>query len=143
MIYIVNGPNLNLLGTREQNIYGTQTLADISSELEKIAIKNNITIEFFQSNSEGNIIDFLQSLPKFSNIIFNPGGLAHTSVVLRDCIAAMEHKVVEVHLSNIFAREEFRHHSFISPVACGLICGLGSKGYELALKWFIEREQQQ
>lgn len=141
MIYIVNGPNLNLLGTREPNIYGTKTLAEISSELEKIASTKNVELKFYQSNSEGSLIDYMQSLPKSSKVIFNPGALAHTSISLRDCISAMEHKVVEVHLSNIFSREEFRHHSFISPVACGVISGLGSKVYELALKWFIESEQ--
>lgn len=140
MIYVINGPNLNLLGQREPKIYGTLTLEDINRDLEETAFANNEEIKFFQSNSEGAIIDFLQELPKGSKIIMNPGALAHTSIALRDCIVAIEAEVVEVHISNIYAREEFRHNSFISPVARGVISGLGSEVYHLALTWFIERE---
>ena len=140
MIYVINGPNLNLLGQREPKIYGTLTLEDINRDLEETAFANNEEIKFFQSNSEGAIIDYLQQLPKGSKIIMNPGALAHTSIALRDCIVAIEAEVVEVHISNIYAREEFRHNSFISPVARGVISGLGSEVYHLALTWFIERE---
>ncbi len=140
MIYVINGPNLNLLGQREPKIYGTLTLDDINRDLEETAFANNEEIKFFQSNSEGAIIDFLQQLPKGSKIIMNPGALAHTSIALRDCIVAIEAEVVEVHISNIYAREEFRHKSYISSVAKGVIIGLGSEVYHLALTWFIERE---
>ena len=140
MIYVVNGPNLNLLGKREPEIYGNLTLNDINRDLEETAFANNEEIKFFQSNSEGAIIDFLQDLPKGSKVIINPGALAHTSIALRDCILAIEAEVVEVHISNIYAREEFRHHSYISPIAKGVIVGLGSEVYHLALTWFIERE---
>ena len=139
MIYIVNGPNLNLLGQREPEKYGNQTLEEINSQLEAVALTNKEKLEFFQSNSEGKIIDYLQSIPRDSKVILNPGALAHTSIALRDCITAMEHKVVEVHITNIFAREAFRQHSFISPVACGVISGLGSKVYFLAMNWFLGR----
>ena len=108
--------------------------------MEETAFANNEEIEFFQSNSEGAIIDFLQELPKGSKVIINPGALAHTSIALRDCILAIEAEVIEVHISNIYAREEFRHHSYISPIAKGVIVGLGSEVYHLALTWFIERE---
>ena len=140
MIYVVNGPNLNLLGKREPQKYGNITLDEINRDLEETAFANNEEIKFFQSNSEGAIIDFLQSLPKSSKVILNPGALAHTSIALRDCITAIEAEVVEVHITNIYARESFRQHSYISPVAKGVICGLGSEVYHLALTWFIERE---
>lgn len=139
MIYIINGPNLNLLGKREPEKYGHLTLNQIVRDLEETAFCNNEELKFFQSNSEGAIIDYMQSLPQNSKIIMNPGALAHTSVAIRDCIVAMEAEVVEVHITNIYAREEFRHHSFISPVAKGVISGLGPDVYHLALTWFIER----
>lgn len=140
MIYIVNGPNLNLLGRREPEKYGKISLAKINEELSKIALNHNEELQFFQSNSEGELIDYLQSLPNNSKIIINPGALAHTSIALRDCITAIEAKVVEVHITNIYAREEFRQHSFISAVSCGVICGLGVQVYKLALNWFIENK---
>ena len=140
MIYVVNGPNLNMLGKREPQKYGNITLDEINRDLEETAFANSEEIKFFQSNSEGAIIDFLQTLPKSSKIILNPGALAHTSIALRDCITAIEAEVIEVHITNIFAREEFRHNSYVSPVAKGVICGLGSEVYHLALTWFIERE---
>ena len=140
MIYIVNGPNLNLLGRREPEKYGKISLAKINEELSKIALNHNEELQFFQSNSEGELIDYLQSLPNNSKIIINPVALAHTSIALRDCIKAIEAKVVEVHITNIYAREEFRQHSFISAVSCGVICGLGVQVYKLALNWFIENK---
>ena len=140
MIYVVNGPNLNLLGSREPKKYGNITLDEINRDLEETAFANNEEIKFFQSNSEGAIIDFLQTLPKSAKVILNPGALAHTSIALRDCITAIEADVIEVHITNIFAREEFRRNSYISAVARGVITGLGSEVYHLALTWFIDRE---
>ncbi len=139
MIYVVNGPNLNLLGSREPEKYGNLSLEEINLQLEKIAFDHNEKIVFFQNNSEGKIIDFLQSIPRNSKVVLNPGALAHTSISLRDCIVAMELKVIEVHITNIFAREAFRQQSFISPVSCGIISGLGSYGYILALNYFFEK----
>ena len=139
MIYVVNGPNLNLLGRREPEKYGNITLDEINRDLEETAFCNNNEVKFFQSNSEGAIIDFLQELPTGSKVILNPGALAHTSIALRDCILAMKADVIEVHITNIYAREEFRHHSYVSSVARGVISGLGSYGYHLALTWFLER----
>ena len=140
MIYVVNGPNLNLLGRREPEKYGRLSLVDINRNLEEMAFTSNERLEFFQSNSEGEIIDYLQSLPQKARIIMNPGALAHTSIALRDCISAIEAQVIEVHITNIYAREEFRHNSYISAVAKGVISGLGSEVYRLALTWFLERE---
>ena len=140
MIYVVNGPNLNLLGRREPEKYGRLSLIDINRNLEEMAFTSNERLEFFQSNSEGEIIDYLQSLPQKARIIMNPGALAHTSIALRDCISAIEAQVIEVHITNIYAREEFRHNSYISAVAKGVISGLGSEVYRLALTWFLERE---
>ena len=140
MIYVVNGPNLNLLGRREPEKYGRLSLVDINRNLEETASTSNERLEFFQSNSEGEIIDYLQSLPQKARIIMNPGALAHTSIALRDCISAIEAQVIEVHITNIYAREEFRHNSYISAVAKGVISVLGSEFYCLALTWFLERE---
>lgn len=140
MIHIVNGPNLNLLGKREPDIYGTRTLKDITEELEEIAFCNSVQISFLQSNHEGEIIDYLQKLKAEDSVILNAGGLAHTSVCLRDCIAAIEAEVVEVHISNITARETFRQTSLLSPVCKGVIMGLGTDVYRVALEWLIERE---
>lgn len=140
MIYVINGPNLNLLGRREPEKYGKLSLEEINRDLEETAFCNNEEIKFFQSNSEGAIIDYLHTLPPFSKIILNPGALAHTSLALRDCISAIEAEVIEVHITNIYKREEFRRKSYISGVARGVITGLGSDVYHLALTWFLERE---
>jgi len=131
-ILIVNGPNLNLLGTREPQIYGNQ-----SFEAYVEALKKNTAcdVSYFQSNIEGELIDCLQQA-KHDGIILNAGGYTHTSVALRDCIAAIHVPVIEVHISNISNRESFRHTSLISPVATGCIMGFGLKGYELALRYF-------
>lgn len=138
-IHVVNGPNLNLLGKREPAIYGTTTLKEINRELEDLAFCNNAQISFFQSNHEGQIIDYLQQLKDDDRVVLNPGGLAHYSVSLRDCIAAIAPQVVEVHLSNIAAREDFRQKSLISPVCTGVISGFGVDVYRLAITWFLER----
>jgi len=141
-ILVLNGPNLNLLGKREPEIYGSLTLDDINGRLLEAASAQGVTLRFIQSNHEGALIDALHEARGWANgAIFNPGGYTHTSVALRDAISAVDYPVIEVHLSNVFAREEFRHHSFISPVALGVISGLGWIGYQLALEALVEREK--
>jgi 3-dehydroquinate dehydratase-2 len=133
-ILVLNGPNLNLLGHREPEIYGRDTLTDIEGAIRRRASDLRIDIEFRQSNHEGDLIDAIQqSRRRVHGIILNAGGYTHTSVALRDAIALVDVPVVEVHISNIYAREEFRQKSIIAPVCAGHICGLGSIGYELAL----------
>ena len=132
-ILIVNGPNLNLLGSRETQIYGNVSFADFLTELKS---KSSAEISYFQSNVEGELINVLQDADA-DGIILNAGGYTHTSVALRDCIAAIPTPVVEVHISNITARESFRHESMLSPVCAGCIFGFGMKGYELALGYFV------
>ena len=131
-IAIVNGPNLNLVGKREKTIYGDQSLIEY---LEKLQSESPFQVELFQSNVEGELINFLQQSDA-DGFILNAGGYTHTSVAIRDCIAAIQKQVVEVHISNITARETFRHESFISPVCVGCIFGFGLKGYDLALSYF-------
>ena len=131
-ILIVNGPNLNLLGSRETQIYGNVSFADFLTELKS---KTSAEISYFQSNVEGELINVLQDI-NADGIILNAGGYTHTSVALRDCIAAISAPVVEVHISNITARESFRHESMLSPVCAGCIFGFGMQGYELALRYF-------
>ncbi len=134
-ILVINGPNLNLLGKREQSVYGTTTLRDIEQHLRKQAADFKVEIAFFQSNHEGEIIDQLHAAKanSFGAVILNAGGFTHTSVALRDAIAAITVPVVEVHLSNIHAREEFRHTSLIAPVCKGQISGFGPASYTLGL----------
>jgi 3-dehydroquinate dehydratase-2 len=136
-ILIINGPNLNLLGTREPQIYGNQTFEMYFEELKN---RTNAELEYYQSNVEGELINELQK-SKHDGIIFNAGGYTHTSVALRDCINAISVPVVEVHISNISNREEFRHTSMISPVAVGCIFGFGLKSYDLAINFF-EKQQK-
>ena len=133
-IFVLNGPNLNLLGTREPRIYGTNTLADIGAMLEKRAKSLKLQLDIRQSNHEGVLVDWLhEALAKASAVIINGGGYAHTSIAIRDAIAALPIPVVEVHLSNVYAREGFRRQSMIAQVARGSITGLGPLGYMLAL----------
>jgi len=133
-IYVLNGPNLNLLGVREPHVYGHETLADVRRRTEKAAAVHGLTIEFRQSNHEGQLIDWAQEArEKGAGLIVNAGGLTHTSIALLDALQAAELPVIEVHLSNIFRREAFRTHSYVSLAAKGVICGLGAKGYELAV----------
>jgi 3-dehydroquinate dehydratase-2 len=136
-IIVINGPNLNLLGTREKSIYGEKTLDDINSILSKFAENNSAEIIFFQSNIEGEIIDFIQKNKNFHGLVINPGAYTHTSIAIRDAIAAVSIPSVEVHLSNIYSREEFRKHSYIAPVCIGQISGFGIYSYVLGLEAVI------
>lgn len=136
-IGILNGPNLDRLGKREPEIYGAATLADLEKALAATAAQLGITVEFFQSNHEGELIDQIARWADagFTGLILNPGGLTHTSVALRDSVAGAGMPLIEVHISNIHRREPFRHHSYISGVALGVIAGLGLEGYHAALRW--------
>lgn len=140
-ILVLHGPNLNLLGKREPEIYGRTTLVDIHAAMEARGRSSGVQIESFQSNSEGELIDRVQAAMDegIEFIIINPGGYTHTSVALRDALAGVAIPFIEVHLSNIHARENFRHHSFFSEIAVGVICGLGAQGYELALDAALAR----
>lgn len=133
-VFVLNGPNLNLLGTREPRIYGSQTLADIGAMLEQRAKALKLKLDVRQSNHEGDLVDWLhEALAKASAVIINAGGYAHSSVAIRDAVAALPIPVIEVHLSNVYAREHFRRQSMIAQVARGSIAGLGPLGYVLAL----------
>lgn len=137
-ILVIHGPNLNLLGTREPAIYGTQTLADIDSDLKKKGEKLGFRVETFQSNHEGAIIDKIQQAAKsVCGLIINPAAYTHTSVAIRDALQMLDQPVVEIHLSNIYQREPFRHKSLIAPVITGQIAGFGAHGYLLALDAII------
>lgn len=138
-IYVLNGPNLNLLGSREPEIYGKQTLQDVAAATIAHAKKFGLGCEFRQSNSESELVTWVQDARQHgSGIIVNAAGFTHTSVALLDALLASELPVIEVHLSNIFRREEFRHHSFVSKAAAGVICGLGATGYRLAVEAMAE-----
>ena len=139
---LVNGPNLNTLGTREPQIYGTTTLNEVVARCTAVARDAGATIAAFQSNHEGALIDFLQQHAAADGAIINPGGLAHTSVVLRDAVAACTFPVVEVHISDVTKREPFRHHSYLADVTAHQVVGLGVVGYEVALRWLIEETKK-
>jgi 3-dehydroquinate dehydratase-2 len=133
-VLVIHGPNLNLLGTREPEVYGTQTLADVDKMLADEAKSLGMTLKTTQSNSEGALVDAIHGAAKWAHaIIINPGAYTHTSIALRDAIAGVKVPAIEVHLSNVHAREEFRRHSYVSPVATGQICGFGVESYRLAL----------
>ncbi|TWI55589.1 3-dehydroquinate dehydratase [Pseudomonas duriflava] len=136
-LLVLNGPNLNMLGTREPSVYGHETLADVQALCERTAAAQGMALEFRQTNHEGEMIEWIhQARGRVSGIVLNPGAWTHTSVAIRDAISAAEVPVIEVHLSNVHKREAFRHHSYVSPVAVGVICGLGSNGYCLAIEHF-------
>jgi 3-dehydroquinate dehydratase-2 len=140
-LLLLNGPNLNLLGTREPGVYGATTLADIESAATAQAEAAGATLACFQSNHEGALIDRIHAARSegVDAIVINPGGLTHTSVALRDALAAVAIPFVEVHVSNIYQREEFRHHSFLSAIARGTICGLGPDGYRFAIDFALKK----
>ncbi len=137
---MLHGPNLNLLGTREPKIYGSETLEYINQRLARLAQAYDIAIECFQSNHEGALIERVHAAKaqRISYIIINPGAYTHTSIALRDALAGVGIPFLEVHLSNIYAREPFRAHSYFSDIAVGTICGLGSRGYDLALQFALQ-----
>jgi 3-dehydroquinate dehydratase-2 len=140
-ILVLNGPNLNLLGTREPSIYGTDTLVDIANRLATMAAQRNATLTSLQSNAEHELIDAIHAAKTtgIDAIIINAGALTHTSIALRDALAGVAIPFYEVHLSNVYAREEFRHHSYLSALAVGVIAGLGPMVYELALEAALRR----
>jgi 3-dehydroquinate dehydratase II len=134
-IYVLNGPNLNLLGSREPHIYGRATLADVEKRCRAAAKEHGLALEFRQSNHEGELIDWIHEAraEKAAGIVINPGGYSHTSVAILDALSAMAAPVVEVHITNIHAREPFRRHSYVSQAARAVICGFGVDGYALAI----------
>jgi len=139
-ILILNGPNLNLLGTRQPEVYGRETLADVERDCVKRGKELGLQVTCRQSNSEGDLVTWIQQAKgKFDGIVINAGAYTHTSIAIMDAILSAEAKVIEVHLSNIHQREAFRHLSYISKVSIGMICGLGSVGYQLALEAFARR----
>ena len=141
-ILLINGPNLNMLGQREPHVYGSITLGEIEAKVRAHGRKLGLAVECYQSNWEGAIIDHIQMhQQRAAGIIINPGGLTHTSVALRDCLAAVQVPKVEVHISNIYTREEFRHRSMTAPAANGVITGLGWHGYILALEYLAALEE--
>ena len=137
LILVLNGPNLNMLGTREPTTYGHETLADVEALCQRTASESRLEVEFRQTNHEGQLIDWIhQARGRCAGIVINPGAWTHTSVAIRDALVAAELPVLEVHISNVHKREEFRHHSFVSGVAVGVLCGFGTHGYRLALQHF-------
>ncbi|WP_296109752.1 type II 3-dehydroquinate dehydratase [uncultured Corynebacterium sp.] len=140
-VCVINGPNLNRLGKRQPEVYGTTTLADVEDLLAREAASLGIEVDFFQSNHEGELLDRIhRAADEAAAVIINPGGFTHTSVALRDALAEIADGAgfVEVHISNVHAREEFRHHSYLSPLANGVIAGLGIYGYVAALRFFAQ-----
>jgi len=135
-VYVLNGPNLNLLGTREPGIYGSETLADVEANCAQLAAELKLTAICHQSNHEGTLVDHIHEAGRSGSagIIINAGAYTHTSIALRDAISGVQVPTIEVHISNIHAREAFRHHSMIAPVCQGQICGLGTSGYMLAMR---------
>lgn len=139
-IHILNGPNLNLLGSRESDIYGTLSLADIEAQCRSECDALGIELTFAQTNSEGELVTLIQQAGAAgAGLILNAGAYTHTSVALQDAIRGAKAQTIEIHLSNVFAREAFRHHSYISPVAIGVICGFGATSYKLAIAAMAER----
>ncbi|MDA1341418.1 MAG: type II 3-dehydroquinate dehydratase [Proteobacteria bacterium] len=141
-ILVIHGPNLNLLGSREPDVYGSTTLNEINSGLEAKARSHNIALETFQSNAEHEIVSKIQeAMNNINYIIINPGALTHTSIAIRDALLGVGISFYEIHISNIFSREEFRQKSYFSDIASGVICGLGTHGYELAMDHIINTKK--
>ncbi len=137
-VMLINGPNLNMLGKREPGLYGATTLADIEARLTATSAAAGVALTAIQSNWEGALIDAIQTTGReVDGIIINPGAFTHTSVAIRDALAMVSCPIIEVHLTNIHAREEFRHHSYVAPIARGQIAGLGATGYDLALTYLL------
>jgi 3-dehydroquinate dehydratase-2 len=142
-VLILNGPNLNLLGVREPETYGRDTLADIEEACLEAAAALDLAVEFRQSNHEGQLVDWIQEAREdCDGIIINPGGYSHSSIAILDALRAAELPIIEVHISNLFRREAYRHHSYVSEAATGIICGLGSHGYVLAMEAMARLIQQ-
>ena len=141
-VLLLNGPNLNLLGSREPEIYGSTTLKEIEEKVASILSQHEIICQSFQSNSEGEIIDWLHKKRSVDFMLLNPGALTHTSVGLRDAVIGVEIPFIEIHLSNVHKREEFRHHSYFSDIALGALTGLGVKGYLLAAEFAVDYIEQ-
>lgn len=134
-VFVLNGPNLNLLGLREPAVYGSTTLADVERDAKAAGARLGLSVDFRQSNHEGVLVDWIHEARETAvGIAINPGAYTHTSIALHDAIKAVDLPVIEVHISNVFARESFRHHSYVSPVAAGVLCGFGTHGYVLALE---------
>lgn len=139
-LLVLNGPNLNLLGLREPEVYGTQTLDDVRALAEERAAEHGLAVDVRQSNHEGQLIDWIhEARTGHSGVLINPGAYSHTSVAIRDALAAVEVPIVEVHISNVHRREEFRHHSYVSAVADAVIVGAGVDGYALGVEWLARR----
>jgi 3-dehydroquinate dehydratase-2 len=135
IVYVLNGPNLNLLGKRQPEIYGCETLADVEAECRRTAMEAGLALEFRQTNAEFQLIDWIhEARERACGIVINPAALTHTSVAVLDALNTCEFPILEVHISNIHRREEFRHHSYVSRVAAGVICGFGTQGYPLAIQ---------
>jgi 3-dehydroquinate dehydratase II len=143
-ILVLNGPNLNLLGTREPQVYGHTTLADVEALMSQLATERGVAAECFQSNHEGALIDRIHAARAqgVGYIVINPGGLTHTSVALRDALAGVAIPFIEVHISNVHRREEFRHHSYLSGIAEAVLCGFGTDGYAMALNHVCDKLQR-
>jgi 3-dehydroquinate dehydratase-2 len=135
LIYVLNGPNLNLLGKRQPHIYGHETLADVEADCRKLAAGLGLDMRFHQSNREYEIIDWVhEARETASGIVINPAAFTHTSVAILDALNTFDHPIIEVHISNVHKREEFRHHSYVSAIASGVIAGFGTQGYQLAIQ---------
>jgi len=139
-VLILNGPNLNMLGTRQPEVYGSETLADVNARCQRRAAGLGLTIDFRQSNSESELVTWIQeSRQSHDSIIINAGAYTHTSVAIMDALLVSELPIIELHISNIYQRDEFRHHSYISKVAYGVMCGFGTFGYEMALESLAQK----
>jgi 3-dehydroquinate dehydratase II len=138
LVYLLNGPNLNLLGKRQPAIYGHETLADVESECRAVAAELRLEIEFRQSNAEHQLIDWIhEARERAGGMIINPAAFTHTSIAILDALATCEFPIIEVHISNVHNREAFRHHSYVSTIASGVIAGFGTQGYQLALQRIV------